>query len=122
MGLRDTIQKAARTAVAATGDIAVSANYLAYSSATYNASTGSVAATYATVAGITVVFSGFRLSQIDGENIRPEDKKALIPALLVTGVTPKPDDQVVASGVAWTVINAGIDPADALHVLQVRRP
>lgn len=122
MGLRDAIQKAARTAVLAVGDVAVSANYLAHSSTTYNASTGSVATTYATTAGITLVFQGFRLHQIDGEKVRPEDKKALIPSLSLSSVVPSPDDQVVASGVAWTVISVGIDPADALHVLQVRRP
>ena len=121
--LRAAFQKAAQQAVAAFGDVGVSTNYHSYSTATYDASAGSITATYSTISGVTVVFTSFKVHQIDGQLVRPEDKMALIPALNLTSVTPKVEDRIVEdASVTWQVVRAGVDPAGALHKLQVRRP
>lgn len=122
MGLRDALRSAAEAAVAAVGDVAVSADYLSHSSSSYNASTGSLTATFATVAGVKMVFDEFRISEIDGVAVRPNDKKALVPAASLSGVTPGVEDQIVHAGETWEVLGVRADPAGALYELQVRRP
>lgn len=121
MGLQDTFKTAAQTIVAAFGDVAVSTNYESISSTTYNASAGTNAAVYATVGGVSVIFDVFSLKEIDGENIRAEDKKALIPANSIAAVTPSTDDRIIQAGVVWRVMNVETDPAGALWTLQVRK-
>ena len=123
MGLRSTIQKAAKSAVAATGDIAVSTNYHSLSSTlTYDASAGTNTVSYSTVAGVSVTFEVFSLSQIDGQNIQPEDKRALVPAKSISSITPKVNDQIKQSGQTWEVQGVRVGPAGALWDLQIRRP
>jgi hypothetical protein len=121
MGLQDTFKTAAQTIVAAAGDIAVSTVYEAISSTTYNASAGTNAAVYSSVAGVSVIFDVFKLKQIDGDNIRAEDKMALIPAKSISTVTPSTDDRITQSGVVWRVLNVETDPAEALWTLHVRK-
>tara|TARA_R100000049_G_C1897549_1_gene48594 strand:+ start:186 stop:521 length:336 start_codon:yes stop_codon:yes gene_type:complete len=110
--------------VTAFGDVGVSTNYesIASTSAnTYNTSTGAVGAIYSTVAGVTVIFDVFSLKQIDGVNIKPSDKKALVPAKSISAVTPSIEDRVMVAGVPWRVVNVNTDPAEALWELQVRK-
>lgn len=121
MGLRETFQSAAKSAITAMGNVAVSTNYQALSSTTYNASAGTNQAAFATTAGVSVVFDVFRIDQVDGVHIRPEDKQALIPAKSISTVTPDVQDRIVHGGDTWHVVNVSTDPAEALWVLQVRR-
>ena len=121
MGLQTTFKTAAQTIVTAFGDVAASTNYEAITSTTYNASAGTNAAVYATVGGVSVIFDVFMLKEIDGENVRAEDKKALIPALSIPSVTPSTDDRIIEGGVVWRVMNIETDPASALWTLQVRK-
>jgi len=121
MGLTNAFRNAAQTVVNAFGDVGASTNYASYASTTYNTSAGVDTAVYATVAGVTVIFDSFELSQIDGIHIQPEDKKAFIPAKAISAVTPKAADRIIQSGVVWNVVNMKVDPAGALHVLQVRK-
>ncbi len=121
MGLRDTFKSAALTTVTAFGDVGVSTNYESHSSSTYDASSGTNVATYSTTAGVTVIFDSFRIAEIDGVNVKPEDKLALVPAKSISGVTPDADDRIIESGVIWNVVSVRTDPAGALFQLQVRR-
>ena len=121
MGLQQTFKDAAQTIVAAFGDVAVSTNYEAIASTTYNASAGTNTAVYATVAGVSLIFDVFELKEIDGQIIRSEDKKALIPAKSISTVTPSTDDRIVESGVVWRVMAVKVDPAKALYELHVRK-
>ncbi len=122
MGLRSAIQAAAQAAINATGDVAVSANYLSFTSATYNASAGTNVATYSTVAGVKIIIDVFTLKEMDGELVRPADKKALIPGQALGSVTPAENDQVVYDSVTWNVKEVMGDPADALWTLLIRKP
>lgn len=122
MGLRDTFKDAALTAFNAVGDVAVSANYHAHASSTYDTSAGTNVAAFTTVAGVKVIFEVFQLAKIDGTIIQPEDKLALIPVRHLSAITPKLEDKLVVSGVTWAVKNVQADPAEAVYSLQVRRP
>jgi len=123
MGLRDALRNAAKAAVGAVGDVAVSTNYLSHGSTTYNASTGAVTATFTTVAGVTLVFDEFRIVEIDGQAVKPNDKKALIPATSLGSVVPAAEDRIITNGsVVWEVVGVRTDPADALYELQIRKP
>lgn len=122
MGLQNVFRKAALQAVTAFGDVGVSANYLSHASTTYNASSGVHTATFTTVAGVTVIFDEFRIVEIDGLAVRPKDKKAMVPAISISAVTPDAEDRIVTDGsVTWEVVNVRTDPATALWELQVRR-
>jgi len=124
MGLKEQFKSAARDIITAFGDVGVSTNYEAVSSAStnsYNASSGVAAAVYSTVAGVTVIFDVFELAKIDGKIIRTQDKKALVPAKSISTVTPSAEDRIVVAGVPWLVVNVRADPAEALWELQVRK-
>lgn len=127
MGLKETFQKAAETAVTAFGNVGVSTVYAAFASTSYNASAGTQVATFTSVAGVTMIFEDFTLREIDTlgrvRDIEPTDKKALIPAAgPLSTVTPALQDTIRdPDGTTWKVVNAEIDAADALWVLHVRK-
>ena len=121
MGLRNTLKSVAREAVAAFGDVGTTADYQAFTSATYDASAGTHTAAYSTVAGVTVIVEDFALDQVDGVSVRREDRKMLLPAASVSGVTPGINDRVIVDGATWQVQAVHSDPAQALWELQVRR-
>ncbi len=124
MGLRETMQAAAVAIVAAVGNIAASTNYHAVASvATYNASSGAAGTTtYSTVHGVSVVFMEFEVEKVDGVQVLPEDKQALIAAGPLSAITPRPKDQILEVSTTWEVVRVGVDPAGAAYMLQVRTP
>jgi hypothetical protein len=122
MGIKEALQGAAQAAIAATGNIAVSTNYHAHVSTAYDASAGTDTTTFTTVTGVKVVFDEFRIGQIDGQSIKPEDKRAFVAQKDIPGVTPGANDQIGHGGQTWEVQRARVDPAGALWDLQVRRP
>ncbi len=122
MSLRDAFKTAAQQAITAFGDVAVSTNYLSHTTTSYNVTAGTDTTSYSTRAGVTVIFDEFRVVEIDGVAVKAEDKKALVPAKSISGVTPGVNDQIVEGSVTWQVVNVRTDPAGALYELQVRRP
>ena len=122
MGLREAIQSAAGAAVTAVGNVAVSTDYRSFVSSTYGTAAGSVTTTYTTTAGVSVIFDAFRLEQIDGQKVKPEDKLALVAQTQIPGVTPDDNDQLTEGTVVWNVMRVGVDPAGAMWELQVRKP
>lgn len=123
MGLQAAFQRAAQTAIKAFGDVPVSTNYHAYVTATVAVTTGAQTVTYSTVAGVKVVFTDFKIGQVDGEMVKPEDKIALIAGLDLPGVTPGVNDQITHdASTTWQVQRVMLDAAGALYKLQVRRP
>lgn len=121
MGLTNTFKSASQAVVTAFGDVAASTIYSSFTSTTYNASAGTQTAVYASTAGVTLIFDVFELAKIDNINIKPEDKKALLPAKNISAITPKPNDRIRSAGVFWNVVNVVTDPAGALWELQVRK-
>lgn len=121
MGLKLAFQNAAQTVVTAFGDVPASTVYRSYASTTYNASAGTDVTVYSSTIGVKLIFDVFQHRQIDGTNIQPEDKRALIPANNIPGVTPKPTDQIREGSTVWNVVNVISDPAGALWDCQIRK-
>lgn len=121
MTLVTDIQRAVKAGVGALTGIAESVTYRSAADPTYNTTTGALTTTMTDVT-VSVVFAGYRRDEIDGEVIRPEDQKCLIPTKDFSP-TPGVNDQITrASGEVWSVQGIGKDPASALWVLNVRRP
>jgi hypothetical protein len=122
VGIRETFQKGAKTVITAFGNVAVSTNYVAIASTgAYNASAGTVTVARTTVGGVKVIFDVFTIQEMDGADIRPEDKKALIAGKDLSTITPSVEDSIVEGGVEWNVVRVFLDPAGALYQFQVRR-
>lgn len=121
MGLQETFRKAAQTITTAFGDVPASTVFRSFSSTTYNASAGTDATVYSSTAGVKLIFDVFQHRQVDGSNIEPDDKRALIPAKNISGVVPKPADQIREGTTVWNVVNVFSDPANALWDCQIRK-
>lgn len=123
MGLKDTIQKAAQTALKVVDDITVSVTFESVGSTSYDASSGIPTSTDSGHM-VSMIFGAYSQQEIVQHQLRPTDVKATI-AQLDLPVTPKMDDEVwnvVANvTVAYDVVNIGKDPADAIWVLGLRK-
>ena len=130
MGLKETFQKAAQTAVKAFGNIAQGTTYESFASSPYNASAGTASTVFASAHDVDMVIGEFSFTQVDGINVMPQDKRAFVPKLDISGVceiTPKPKDRIITDACTdasanWQVVNVSLDAADALYILQIRRP
>lgn len=121
MGLRNVAQKAAQSGIKAIGDLAVDAKYRSFDSSTMNATTGKPVLRYHDYEDIKVTFANIHQRLVDGEHIRPEDRRVLI-AKLDLSPTPKVRDVIERNSDRSTfeVKNVNTDPAEALWDLQVR--
>lgn len=121
MGLADIFKDAAEAIIEAFDDIPVSVTYVQKGAATYTPATGAVTSTdteYTT----TAIFDEYEMDEIDNNVVRATDKLAYIAANDLD-VTPVVDDEITdANSVTWQVVNVRSDPADALWVLQLRKP
>ena len=121
MGLQEVFKAAAQTAVLAFGNVGKSITYTAVSgNAVYDPTTGaSVQPT--TDHTVTVIFDSFEAQQINQTTVRSFDQKVMIPVEDLSA-TPGLDDYLTVDSVRWNVVNSETDPADALWILQIRKP
>lgn len=72
---------------------------------------------------IKVVFTGFKINEVDGELIRREDKRVLIAAAALP-FAPAQSDLLIDGGVEYSIINTEtVQPGDVplLYKVQVRK-
>lgn len=121
MGLAEIFRDAAETIIEAFDDIPQSIIYTQKGASVYTPGTGTVTSTdtdYTT----TAIFDEFEQREIDNNVVRATDKLAYI-ASNDLDITPVVDDEITdANSVTWQIINVRSDPADALWVLQIRKP
>lgn len=121
--LKSVIKNAARTAFSAIGDIKEQVAVDIYASSSYNVSTG-VASAYSERALTSMVFTRYKVSQIDGERIQPNDVMGLCTHDDLP-ITPNVDDQVTRIenyvSTVYDVISVQEDPARATWKLQLRK-
>jgi hypothetical protein len=120
MGLREAFKSAAQTAVAAFGNVGVSSIYTSVGVAVYDPAAGTTVQPK-TDYTITVILDSFEAQEINQTTVRSFDQKALIPVENLA-VTPGLDDYLTVNSVQWNVVNSSTDPADALWILQIRKP
>jgi CxxC motif-containing protein (DUF1111 family) len=114
MGLREAVQKAAYTAVQATGNVP---DVVTYGSQTYTAGqmTGT---TNVTVSAIRIEFD---IAKVDGVNVKLQDRQYLIASLALGVIVPAENDTLTVGSEIWTVTRVTTDPAGAAYLLHVRR-
>lgn len=121
MGLAETFRDAAETIIEAFDDIPISVTYVQKGASVYTPGTGVVTSTdteYPTV-GIP---DEYEMDEIDNNVVRATDKLFYI-ANNDLEVTPVVDDEIIdADSITWQIKNVKSDPADALWVLQLRKP
>lgn len=89
----------------------------------WNPATGTFTAGTPTEKTVKAVFVSFRLSDIDGELIRTDDKLCLIAASSLSA-QPTTSDKIKEGSTEWAVVSVNtIQPADIalLYKIQVRR-
>ena len=120
MGLADIFKDAAETIIDAFDDIPISVTYVRKGSSVYVPGTGAVTSTDTeyTVKGIP---DEFETEEINNLSILRTDKLFYI-ASNDLDVTPVVSDEIIISDVTWQVISVQSDPADALWVIQIRKP
>jgi hypothetical protein len=120
MGLRETLLAATNTAFTIIGNVKVTVTYHHQTATTYNTTTGAITRSESTQS-VDVVLLDYARRDIDGEHIRPTDRRALIEAATLTG-EPKLNDRLTISSETWEVIRVSTDPISAHYDLQLRRP
>jgi hypothetical protein len=94
--------------------------YRSLGSTSYNATTDATTASFGSV-NVTAPFVDFEAKDIDGVEVIATDKKALIAASDISGVTPKKRDKLDLADATWFVQDVKTDPATALWMLHIRR-
>lgn len=120
MSLRALVQDAVASAYTALGDIPESVTYASKPTASYNPTTGATTLN-ATNYSVSMVFVKYRREEIDGEQIRPEDTKGLLPSKDL-GFSPGLNDTITRNGQILAVTRMALDPTASLYILQLRRP
>ena len=120
MSLRALVQDAVMAGYGALGDIPESVTYSTKAQTVFNPTTGQVtrpASNYS----VSLVPAKYGKHEIDGEMIKPEDMKGLLPAKDI-GFVPQIGDTITRGSAVWSVKDIGIDPAQSLYIFQLRKP
>lgn len=127
--MRGVFQGAVSSIFSAMGDIVESATYTSLGTSTYNPVTRTTSSTDETAA-VDVILDEYGAVELrfserlnDDQSIIPGDKKCLVKASDLSGITPKVLDTITLSdGIAWQIKAIKIDPAMAMYIFQIRRP
>lgn len=126
MGLVADIQAAVSQAFEALDDVPVAITYLSAATAgdVYDPIAETVTPSDTSIS-VNAILTNFSKEEIDGDNIRPFDRRVLIVASdLVDGlgnlVTPKVDDKMTFESKTWQVQNVGTDPTKSVWIVQAR--
>lgn len=123
MGLQEIIKGGVDIAFGVIDDLLTNVKYFRYDSSENDLTTGEVITNYTQQRNVKVLFEDYRVSEVDGENIKAQDKKVSIPYSNVTWEPKSKDKLREASGQEWRVVeyDRSTDPIRAMHVLQCRR-
>ncbi len=122
MGLAEVVQRAAKSAFVAIGNIPRTCTYTSVSTPVYNPATGTYSGGPTAYIGLTILFEDYSAREIQESagTIISTDQKASIPNLSLTPV-PKVSDTITdPDSVVWRIEDKKLDAARALWVFQVR--
>lgn len=120
MGLKSAIQNAITAGFLSLGDLPTSVTYTSKGAPTYVPSDGTYTSTDVEYT-VSMLLTSYRIEEIDDVVVLKTDRKGIIPSSELTP-TPKTDDTVTISDVAWQVVNVKQDPAEAAWIFQLRKP
>jgi len=120
VSLRATVRAGVKTAMKSVGDLKSTFTLLHRVMGVYDPITDTTTATTTstTVEGLLV---GFEQREIDGENVKTDDQRALIDADLLPGIFPEKNDKITIDGVTWNVQRILSPPTYPLWILQIRK-
>lgn len=119
MGLMDTIQDAVASAFTALDDMAQYVSYHSIGIVHYEPNSGENIEEGGTDYQVWVVPLEYSLYEVDGEVIKPEDKKIMIKGDAIP-FTPKNEDTLEIDSIVYRVVNVKTDPAKAAWTVQGR--
>lgn len=120
MGLRETFQKAAQTAMNVAGNVAIPVIYREMTNdAGYDPSTG-IVTEYEVAYKVNMLFDLNLSDDIKNVAIDQNEKIGYI-AVSDLEPTPKVDDRIEIDYIDWTVTEVMTDPADALWILKIKK-
>ena len=103
------------------GNIRAAVDYTSLASSDYNPTLGTVVEVVnSTQNNVYMIFTSYKLNDVDGQMVNINDQKALCPVLDL-GAIPSDIDYLIKDTVRWNVRNVQTDPANAMWTLQVRR-
>jgi len=121
MGLFETVQSAAGTAIKATGNIALKVVYIRIVGplTAFKPGVAPELPTEVKHENINAVKSNFKQGQVDGEVIKSEDFKLLI-ANADLAIGPSKSDFIEVDCIRFRIVNFKTDPAEAVFTFQMR--
>jgi hypothetical protein len=127
MGLKETLQIVAQTAIQATGTIRTSVIYKqktddpSYDPATGTATESEASYTVNAILNQDVSENGLGGSEDIANN--PIDRNQWLAYIAVNDLSPTPqiDDTITIDSIDWMVMDVKTDPADALWIIKIQR-
>jgi len=119
MGLKDTVQDAIASAFVALDDMAQYIPYHSIGIIEYEPNSGDNTEEGGTDYQVWAIPLEYSLYEVDGEVIKPEDKKIILKG---DGIqfTPKNEDTLELDSVVYRIVNVKSDPAKATWTVQGR--
>lgn len=121
MGLNATLKAAAKTAMRATGDLAVKVTYKKRVAGAYDPILDVKADTFTDYANVSALLCRFNEDDADWYPANATSQKILI-AYNDLPIIADDADLVVIDGVTWNIHKRRGVPGDSLHILFVRLP
>ena len=120
MGLLETVQNAADSAIKGAGNLGRIATYVSVTNPTpFDPGVTAVAPTETNSTLNNVIKVDFNQKEIDGQVVLQEDFK-LIVSNVALGVTPTKSDYFILESARFRVVGWKTDPADAAYIFHVR--
>lgn len=121
MSLARSIRKATKTSLKAMNSVGESVVYHQVTGSSYDTDLGSVRRTTLSFP-IRAWFTSFKEKEVDGNNVRPEDKRCTFEVMSLAIVPSLKDFVIDEAGEEWEVMNKKLPPPKILYILHVRRP
>lgn len=121
--MSDLYTRLASVALAQIADKGRNVTFVTPGTGTYNPGAGTYTETAATEATVKAVFTAYSLKDVDGENIRADDKQCLIAASSLSA-EPTTKNKIKEGSTVYEVVSVEtVQPGDTpiLYKLQVRR-
>ena len=122
MGLAEVVQRAAKSAFVAIGNIPRTCTYTSVGTPVYNPATGTYSGGPTAYPGLTILFEDYTAREIQesGGTIVSSDMKLSIPNINLVPVPKITDTITDPDSVVWRIENINLDAARALYSFQVR--
>lgn len=121
MSLNQAVKAAFKAAKRVGGDMFHNVTYYQSGLGVYDTDSGTQTFPDSKTANIKMLVALYSDKEVDGEIIRPTDKKGMLEASAMT-IIPDLMDNITDAGLLWTVVGVEKDPTQTVYLLQLRQP